>query len=222
MFESVRLGPPVHAMNSTLQRTHSSQKGLGKTNSSSSTSQAHLKSLETARTRPVSAGYGVWPDGPPDPRQFCSSEGCKFYGWEVSRPESRVGTAHTNLSRPQTGISALTNGPLATTGRRKKKECIQGTELENLLGLDILPEEGQRVMVSDRGRDQKMQPPGRPCGGTVTKVVQGGLYSVVKWDNGTGPFQYATSQSAGLHLTALSAASEPPKVSYWPESTSSS
>lgn len=113
------------------------------------------------------------------------------------------------MSRPQTGISVLTNGEMATTGRRKKNDCIRGTDIEMLLGLDVQPEQGMRVMISQRGREQKVIPPGNPCAGTVQRVLDRGLRCEVKWDNGYGPFAYSTSQVSGMQLTLVDPGQEP-------------
>jgi len=158
-----------------------------------------------------SAGYGRYPDGPPDSRQTCPSENIKFYAWEVARPTSRGQTGWSEMSRPQTGISVLTDKDMPTTGRRKKNDCIRGTDSETLVGLDIIPEPGMRVMISTRGREQKANPPGHNCAGTIENVLQKGVRCVVLWDDGTGPYTYEISQAAGFQLMLLSPSQEPPK-----------
>lgn len=158
-------------MSGAQQRSYGSQKGKGEqTLSSTTTSRSQdvagrderVRLLSSSgRVRPVSsAGYGRYPDGPPDSRQTCPSENIKFYAWEVARPTSRGQTGWSEMSRPQTGISVLTDKDMPTTGRRKKNDCIRGTDSETLVGLDVIPEPGMRVMISTRGREQKVNPPG--------------------------------------------------------------
>lgn len=87
-------------------------------------------------------------------------------------------------------------------GKRKKEDCLKGTGAEILVGFDTIARPGLRVVVSSRS--SFVSKPGRPCCGTVTKVINGGAECVVLWDDESGPFRYASCQNLGYHLTIAS------------------
>mmetsp|Transcript_24869 Transcript_24869/g.61073 ORF Transcript_24869/g.61073 Transcript_24869/m.61073 type:complete len:341 (+) Transcript_24869:175-1197(+) len=125
-----------------------------------------------------------------DPRKKFDTSQVRFYSFE-SPPVSR--------SAGSTGmLDALLNKEGdAYTGRRKKEECLKSAHMERLVVMDGFPQVGDRVVISSRGRDVRR--PGSQCVGTIERV-EGQMHCVVTWDDGSGPYWYATNAKDGYQL----------------------
>mmetsp|Transcript_56391 Transcript_56391/g.115373 ORF Transcript_56391/g.115373 Transcript_56391/m.115373 type:complete len:366 (-) Transcript_56391:281-1378(-) len=157
---------------------------------------------EERKNRIGTSSYGKYPDGPPDPRRNCVSQLNKLYTFEAYQGEKgRVQTGTTD-NQGSSLMDAVTNKQATiTTGRRKKNDCLQVAALERLVGMDVDATPGMRVVLSTN--TSNLRPPGRPSCGTIQKVYDRGLECSVKWDNGDGPYRYATSRALGFHLVVV-------------------
>jgi len=104
-------------------------------------------------------------------------------------------------------------GEVMITGRRKQNECKKDANIELLVGMDVAPSVGMRVVTSSRARD--VSKVGLPCPGTIISLIEDGRACAVKWDDGDGPYKYGVSNAMGYQLAAVSPQHEPSLPKQW-------